>query len=825
MTPGNFCDTILETRVPSVEIGSRSDLDRVDTGVTRHVIRKAGVLVALGAALALAVAAVPASAQLQFARLEGLVLDSAGRPVSQATVALTDPLGAELRTAVTDPAGRFVLTDIAPGRYLLRAGRPGASPHDVPLDVEGAWTRTITVRLPLSFRDTLDVQASVPIESVATRASVGGDSIDALPIRNRTRGLQDLVATLPGWATEDNGLLHSRGVDDGFLYVVDGIPVYERLDQTFGLAADVATIDSLSAVTGYVPPEFGYKAGGVIELRTRSGSDAWTGSGEVGVGSDAAVESAAGAGGPLADRLAISLAAAGYRSDRYLDPVHPDNLHNTGGSARTSGRLEATPSATDRLTGGWGYGRASFDVPNTAEQEDAGQDQRQRVSNGSLTLSWQRIWSASTVSQLAAYRRSTSVALDPSLLDTPITTDADRTLTRTGALASVAHQRGRHLLKAGVEVQRLTLDERFGFAVTDDDAAEEAGLSDAAIAFDADDPFRFAARATPSLLSMYLQDSWQASSKLTLAAGLRVDRSTLILSRSQWSPRLGLAYRIDDRTTARGSISRFFQPPQPENLLLSSSAQARRLSPFADDDAPGGADVEPERQWAVEAGVTHRFPIGMRLDAAWWRRAIDEAADPNVFFGSTIIFPNAVAEGRAQGLDVRLEWLRRGPWSGYANWSLAKVTQTGPITGGLFLEEEVIEIGPGTEFTPDHDQRLTASGGVTWTGARDLTISVIGRFESGTPIERDDDDELDELRERPGAELVDFEVGRVKPRVVVSAMASVRLWQGPSVAVNLRGAVHNLFDRQYAYNFGNPFSGTHFGAPRTVTVQLRIERR
>jgi hypothetical protein len=29
----------------------------------------------------------------------------------------------------------------------------------------------------------------------------------------------------------------------------------------------------------------------------------------------------------------------------------------------------------------------------------------------------------------------------------------------------------------------------------------------------------------------------------------------------------------------------------------------------------------------------------------------------------------------------------------------------------------------------------------------------------------------------------------------------------------------------YAYNFGNPFSGTHFGAPRTATVSLEVTIR
>jgi len=257
----------------------------------------------------------------------------------------------------------------------------------------------------------------------------------------------------------------------------------------------------------------------------------------------------------------------------------------------------------------------------------------------------------------------------------------------------------------------------------------------------------------------------------------------------------------------------------------------RALSPFAssnDDDAEGpagsgGADVEPERQWAFEAGFEHRLGRSVRLDVAFWQRHVDEYADPNVFFGTTIVFPNAVAEGRARGVDARLELAPGAAWSGYANLSVGKVTQVGPITGGLFLEDDVADIGPGVAFTPDHDQRVVASGGLTWSGAR-ASVSGVGRFESGTPLELDAD-EAGAFASRPGADRVDLSRGRVRPRTTVSLLATVRLWQGARAAVSVRGAVLNIFDARYAYNFGNPFSGTHFGAPRTASLSLRVETR
>ena len=205
----------------------------------------------------------------------------------------------------------------------------------------------------------------------------------------------------------------------------------------------------------------------------------------------------------------------------------------------------------------------------------------------------------------------------------------------------------------------------------------------------------------------------------------------------------------------------------------------------------------------------------------YWQRWIRNAADPNVFAGTTIIFPNAVAKGRARGFDVRVDVPRWRGWSVYGNWSCARVIQTGPITGGLFLEDEVEELGPGVEFAPDHDQRIAAGGGVSWQAASGLIVSLTTRYESGTPIQREEDDE-DELEELPGAETVDFDEGRVRARTVVSLLVSAPVFRSDAATVTAALQAVNLFDQRYAFNFGNPFSGTHFGAPRSIAATLRV---
>jgi len=644
------------------------------------------------------------------------------------------------------------------------------------------------------------------------------------------------LATLPGWASEDNGLLHVRGVDDGFLYVQDGVPVYDRVDAVFGIAADPASVATMHVLTGYIPPEFGLKSGAVIEVQsTASRPSEWIGSVDVGRGSESAASTRVLAGGPLSSRFSVAGSFAAERSGRFLDPVHPDNLHNVGGVFSGNAHARLAASETDLVRFDLGIGRSRYQVPHGADQEAAGQDQRQRLMQQGQSGSWQRFWSDRTVSQVAIHRRAIDATLSSSPHDMPLSARSQRRQERAGLLASLTRQVGRHTAKGGIEAAYLDIREDFAFAITDEEAAEEAGISERAEAFTLASPFQFRDRASRAQWSIYAQDEIHAADPLTVSFGLRFDRTNLLVPASQWSPRAGVAYRWDrTSTTLRASINRLFQPPQPEHLLLSSSPAARVLSPFVDPEEDkadaaspgrGGAGIEPERQTAWEVGLEQRLSGILRLDTAYWRRHVRNYSDPNVFFGTTVVFPNSVARGRAEGVDVRLEMPRYRGWSGYVSYTNSRVVQFGPINGGLFLEHDTLEIGRGTAFVPDHDQRHVAAGGLSYEhGGRGFSASVLGRYASGTPVEIGGEDyDGPALARRPGVELVDFERGRVRPRTVFDVSVAQSLHHVTRADLSLRLILLNLFNQQYAFNFGNPFSGTHFGAPRAVRLEVRLD--
>jgi hypothetical protein len=190
------------------------------------------------------------SAQLQVSQLHGRVIDSQAVPMAGATVSLLDPAGNAIRRTTSEADGSFRIADVAPGSYVVRVELAGLV----------VLTRTLVVRGSLPVELTLQTGPTVA-ESIVVRGDAGsntterplaGDVVREVGEPLPSQRVQAALAGLPGWMSEDNGLLHVRGVDDGLLYVQDGIPVYARLDRLFGMPPNPSAIASLDVLNGYI---------------------------------------------------------------------------------------------------------------------------------------------------------------------------------------------------------------------------------------------------------------------------------------------------------------------------------------------------------------------------------------------------------------------------------------------------------------------------------------------------------------------------------------------------------------------------------------------
>ncbi|MEW6212001.1 MAG: TonB-dependent receptor [Acidobacteriota bacterium] len=770
--------------------------------------------------------ALPTSAQIQIGTVRGTVLDAADAIIANAKVSLDNSITGYSRRVATDERGQFDFNNIPFANYLLRVEAAGFR-----ISVQDVNVRS-NVPIVLSIRMTAaGTSEQVTVESrgslIEKDSSNTQTRIDERLIRRRpsaivSRGLQDLIATTPGWMTENNGLLHIRGIDDGILYVVDGVPSSDRVDAVSATALDAEMIQSLNIITGNIPAEFGGRTGAVVLVQPRSGLDSpLTGNLQAGAGNFQAQEIAWNVGGSAGNRLGFFILNSFDRSNRYLDPVDPRNFHNRGGAAHLAARFDWHPTSRDILLFDFSISGSDFRVPNDLDQETSGQHQRQELRDDSQSVAWQRAWSATTVSNLAWFRRHYESRLFGSEFDTPLFASQDRGHTRQGIIASLTRVFRGHTFKAGIEAARVAPREFFTFAVTDEESAERHEISEAAMKFNPTNPFIFSDRRVRGQVSWYAQDVFSPARNFTVSVGLRYDHTKLLTSDDQYSPRVGAVYHIPKtRTALRASFNRLYQPPQVENLLLADSQQARRLSPFAEQG--GGAQIRPEKISAYEVGFSQDVSGIFRLDCAWWHRDFRNFDDPNVFFNTTIIFPNSVARGFARGVDVRVDVPERKGWSGYLSYTNQRIQQTGPINSGLFLTDEFIEIGSGTRFIPDHDQRNVGEFGVIYYNKKSgWRASLSGRHESGVPLEVDEE-RLDELRSASGSDLVDFDRGRVKPWTVLDFSTGIELLREEKATLEIQFDVQNIAGRRFAYNFGNPFEGTHFGHPRLWAGRIRL---
>jgi len=820
MTPEISAVSGLGTAIPTATFETKPYNKNVSIATSHHI----GGWRPLTVLLSMLLFVPPVWGQMEIGRISGTVTDSSGARIAKAQILLDNPLSGRQSQTVSDGQGQFQFENVPYGAYLVQISAAGFNPSSTEINVRSNVPVRLPVKLAISTTKldlTVEARDILRHETPRTEIVIDENYIKLVPTVVRRDQLQALVSTTPGWNTENDGLMHIRGVDDGTLYVVGGVPTPDRVDGLFAGSFNTDAITSLDIITGNIPAEFGDRSGAVVIVQPKSGlGTPLAGTLSLGEASFDSRDVSTTLGGGTRE-WGLFFAGSGHQSDRFLDPVDPRNFNNAGGDASVDLRADWNATDIDVVRVAGTLQGADFRVPNNEVQEAAGQRQRQEVRHDHQSVSWQHSWSPNTLSDVAYFRNFFRSELIGSPFDTPLTATQNRHQTRQGMLASLTHATHGHTIKAGVETSRVSINEFFGFAVTDPEVAEEAGLSNAALEFRTDNPFAFSNHVTRWTQALYAQDDFSPFRNLTVSAGLRYDHSNLLVSDQQVSPRVGAIYYLPKtRTALRGSFNRLYMPPQIENLLIASSQQARALSPFA--SSGGGADIRPETLSAWEVGFSQELPNSLRLNVAYWWRQFRNIDDPNVLLSTTIIFPNSVARAEAQGLDVRVDIPIRQGFSAYASYSNNHIVEIGPLNGGLFLDDDFIEIGPGTRFTPDHDQRNVASFGVTYAARqRGIWTSFSGRFESGVPLELPDLNS-NALHALPGAELVNFDTGRVKPWYVFGWSAGMDLVRKERFAMGAQIDVQNLTNRPFAFNWGNPFSGTHFGYPRLIAGSLKF---
>jgi hypothetical protein len=586
-------------------------------------------------------------------------------------------------------------------------------------------------------------------------------------------------------------------------------------------------------MTGNIPAEFGSKISGVAVITTQSGlglQRAFSGDTTFTAGGFRTVQNTTQVGGQRG-HVGYFGSATVMRTDRFLDQVSLDNLHNAGGFGRAFGRVDTMIGDRDLIRVHAMGGRSSFELANLRSQDANTQDQRQVLADWSGWFSHlHTLRSNATLESTLAYRATTAELL-PSGGDTPVTAAQDRTLSTATASSRFTRLSGRHTIRAGGDVQVFPVRESFTLGITDPAFNDPAapGFNAALLPHDltrGGSLFAFADQQTGTLVSVFAQDSirWD---RVTLSAGLRFDDYRFLVDGRQVQPRVGVAWSFPSTSTVlRASYNRNYQTPPNENLLLSSSETASRLAPQSVRDALGGTyvPIKPERQDVIEAGAQQALFGLLSLDVSAYRKRSIDQQDNNNFFDTGIIFPTTLKKIRAWGVESRLTLPQTHGLSGSLSLTTARAVSTPPFTGGLFLGQDAIDLLSLGPFVIDHDQALSVHGTLSYTTPVRVWFGGSVRHDSG--LVANPSDPATVAADPDFADLLPYvnltaDVPRVRPRTIIDGVAGYdamrngrRLWSAQLQA-------NNLTNRTALYNFQSVFVGTRVVQPRTLSVKLR----
>ncbi|HKO17249.1 MAG TPA: TonB-dependent receptor [Acidobacteriaceae bacterium] len=756
----------------------------------------------------------PVLAQSNSGELRVHVADPSGQGI-HTTIHLFSQANQYSTDVETDKQGSVDVARLPYGIYTVEINQPQFAPFAETVSIRSSIpvTRSISLKLP-TVEQTVAVQAANTLIDPEQPGNV--DQVGSSFIQHRLssipgRSLQDLVNSQPGWLYEGNAVLHPRGSEYQTQFVVDGIPLTDNRSPGFGPEIEADDVQSLSIYTAGIPAEYGRKMGGVIEVNTVQntrpgfhGEFALAG-GSFGTGS------AFAKGQYTAGRNTVGGSASGSMTDRYLNPVVPQNYSNTGTLGDFSGRYERELTEDDRLSVAVRHELSRYDIPNEKVQQAAGQ--RQTADNLETTgvASYEHIFSPDTLTRLGGMVRDNATDFHSNPESTPVEVFQHNRFREGYFKALLVADRGRSEWKAGVESDNTFLHENTSYAITNPDQ------------FDAGTPLTFAFTAQrPDLeQSAFVEDLIHLGS-WTINAGLRWDHYQLLVNKQAIEPRLAISrYLPSANLILHFSYDRVFQTPSFGNILLSSSTQVDSLSPTTFLRLP----VEPSIGDYFEGGFTQGVFGKAKLDVNYFRRIFNNYADDDQIENTSISFPIAFRKAIIYGAEGKLDLPDWGKFSGFLSYSYELGNAWNPVTGGLFLGDNATaaETRVSGHFPISQDQRNTVRGRLRYQVHPRFWVAAGIQYDSGLPFEFDGDpDTVLAQYGQPVLDRINFDRGRIDPSFQLNASAGADLHKSERLKVRLQADAQNLNNVLNVMDFGGLFSGNAIGPPRSYQLRLTM---
>ena len=240
--------------------------------------------------------------------ISGTVTDPTGAVIRGAIIVLKDvALGTEYRT-VTDSVGFYSFPNLLVGRFDMKLSAPGFRTQEkTGLVIDADSALQLDAKLEMSEQtESISVVAAessqqAQVETVATHLGevISDDQISSMPLNGRS--YTDLLAIQPGvspvttltptsvimsgvtgtispsgdLSPGDVSINGQRESANGFM--VNGVDVQEHMNGGTSVVPNLDSIEEFRVLTANFDPEYGNYNGGMINVVTKSGSDAFHG--------------------------------------------------------------------------------------------------------------------------------------------------------------------------------------------------------------------------------------------------------------------------------------------------------------------------------------------------------------------------------------------------------------------------------------------------------------------------------------------------------------------------------------------------------------------
>jgi hypothetical protein len=729
--------------------------------------RSSFALLVLG--LSFLFSAMPGRAQLgNSGSIEGVVKDPSGGVVGNATVEIVNPVSGFRRQTTTGPDGSFRFANVPFNPYHFAARAEGFEAYSQDIDVRSTVPVTVPINLKVGSSTTsvtVEAQGGDLVENDPSfHTDIDTGLTDRLPLESQSSSVSSLVTLVsPGVVADSNGLFHGLGDHAENSFSVDGQPITDQQSKVFSNQIPLDSIQSLEAVSGGPPAEYGDKTSLVIKVTTKSGLGAGRPTGSV--------YSSYGSFGSVAGgfRLAVGnqkfgnfIAANGLNTSRFLDPPELHAIHDKGNEANLFDRVDYAITGADTIHVNFQYTRSWFQTPNTIDNLNLGvtdpvtgaplpaQDQRALIKTYNVAPVWTRLISSTTLLTVGAFVRhdqfnyypSGNVFADGTGLipgGSSATLNQDRKLTNAGLRSDLSYVKGVNNIKVGGTFQHTFLTEKFNFGITDPNFIPSLGCPNGN---PAPDPcavlppfdltrggtlFPFSGHTDVKELALYAQDTI-SKGNWAFNLGIRFDLYRGIVHDWQPEPRVGVAYNFKKTSSVlRVSYSRILETPFNENLILASLGATNPVV----TDVIGGASL----QAPIRSGQRNQFNAGFEqafgkfvvVDADYLWKYTHNAYDFSTFGNTPIFFPISWKNSKIDGPSVRVSMPNFHGFTALVVLAHVRARYFPPQIAGLGAS-----IAGGEVFRIDHDQAFNQTTHFQYQPFKNLPwIGFNWRYDSG----------------------------------------------------------------------------------------------